>query len=739
MIMKRRNVENGKLRRPLKFKKTSESNHSSLFSYAKFLIVWCLVLIADFLLEFRFEYLYPAWLLLCSAYDSYKYQGVLLTALFVMAAIGADIFCYIFIPVQWLFFAASSYVWVQYVWQTDKGLCLSSVTLWLIFIYVEAVLRIKDARAPRSFNMDLTRPFAAHCIGYPVVTLGYGIKTAATESLRRRTRQKVKKSNHFYHHLLQEALPIELQESRLTDDANEDGTASSECAGKSDAKGGDISDTGSDTSDSGTSLPLEGNGTERISINGSVPEKHAITSNSHPASNQNNDSGHSKTSFIEEFDADAEKESRELHRRTVNYLSEESENMINLSKSKKVPNRDQPQSTRKLNPKKGKGGTASSSSVTSSAQTAASPVSNSLKPAPSSDSVGVKADYIVRLESDVVKLKADLQASRNTESELRSQLNSKSTDERQKKQCLTQLQQDNDNLQNKLHNLVVTRQQEKQNMSALEEKLQEEKKLREKSETLLASERKAKKEEEQVAARAVALANVTRVESCDCKAKIKELEDNNSKLQWEGTRRDEQIRHLVTENSDLRRNCQENHSQMNQELVKTAVNGYQIRIAELQTSLSTETKMKIELYQALGDMKRQCELQTQIIGAKDIEIAGLRSHITEALALVPSSMYTDQSLVSGQYTTPKLGTPRAGGSPAQHYISQPQTQQQPIFQHGVPPQPNSVVPGSPRFSPTSPRLVRESGSPNTAASEDTGYSELNPQAKDYLPGTPTTQ
>jgi len=49
----------------------------------------------------------------------------------------------------------------------------------------------------------------------------------------------------------------------------------------------------------------------------------------------------------------------------------------------------------------------------------------------------------------VKKLKADLQSSRNTESELRSQLNSKSKDDRQKAVSLAQLQQDNDSLQNK--------------------------------------------------------------------------------------------------------------------------------------------------------------------------------------------------------------------------------------------------------------------------------------------------
>jgi hypothetical protein len=39
-------------------------------------MVWILVLLGDFFLEFRFEYLWPAWLLVRSLYDSYRYQGL---------------------------------------------------------------------------------------------------------------------------------------------------------------------------------------------------------------------------------------------------------------------------------------------------------------------------------------------------------------------------------------------------------------------------------------------------------------------------------------------------------------------------------------------------------------------------------------------------------------------------------------------------------------------------------------
>lgn len=48
----------------------------STFLYLKFLVVWALVLVADFVLEFRFEYLWPFWLFIRSVYDSFRYQGL---------------------------------------------------------------------------------------------------------------------------------------------------------------------------------------------------------------------------------------------------------------------------------------------------------------------------------------------------------------------------------------------------------------------------------------------------------------------------------------------------------------------------------------------------------------------------------------------------------------------------------------------------------------------------------------
>lgn len=54
-----------------------------------------------------------------------------------------------------------------------------------------------------------------------------------------------------------------------------------------------------------------------------------------------------------------------------------------------------------------------------------------------------------KLEADVKRLKSDLQASRQTEQELRSQINTLLSGERQAKGDLQQLQHDNDQLQSK--------------------------------------------------------------------------------------------------------------------------------------------------------------------------------------------------------------------------------------------------------------------------------------------------
>lgn len=117
------------------------------------------------------------------------------------------------------------------------------------------------------------------------------------------------------------------------------------------------------------------------------------------------------------------------------------------------------------------------------------------------------------------------------------------TDDRSVKNELAQLRQDNENLQQRLHNLVTAKQQDKLTISKLEKSLEDEKKrLRANIDAQLANEKKAKKAEEQ-AARAAAIAAANRIECSDmCKAKRRELDNDLKQHQHELKLKDEQLK-----------------------------------------------------------------------------------------------------------------------------------------------------------------------------------------------------
>ena len=100
---------------------------------------------------------------------------------------------------------------------------------------MEASIRLKDLKHFPA-HLDLCRPFAAHCIGYPVVTWGFDIKGYISYRIRQvplnfflslihsrlnnklhflfqRKQREVAKENEFYYELLVQSLPSEQQEA----------------------------------------------------------------------------------------------------------------------------------------------------------------------------------------------------------------------------------------------------------------------------------------------------------------------------------------------------------------------------------------------------------------------------------------------------------------------------------------------------------------------------------------------
>ncbi|XP_063829189.1 macoilin-like [Ostrinia nubilalis] len=209
--MKRRNAESGKMRRPLKRTKITEGMYGNSLVYLKFVMLWATVVMADYMLEFRFEFLWPFWMMLRSVYDSFKYQGLAFSVFFICIALTSDMICYFFIPLQYIFFAASTYVWVQYTWYTfaDKGLCLPTVAVCCLVLWIEGALRIERVGVGVGLGVGagLCRPLAAHAVGYPAVTLGFGVKSYVSHRLRLRRQRRVRAENEFYFQLMRDALP----------------------------------------------------------------------------------------------------------------------------------------------------------------------------------------------------------------------------------------------------------------------------------------------------------------------------------------------------------------------------------------------------------------------------------------------------------------------------------------------------------------------------------------------------
>ncbi|KAF7668038.1 hypothetical protein LDENG_00035370 [Lucifuga dentata] len=625
--MKRRNADCSKLRRPLKRNRITEGIYSSTFLYLKFLVVWILVLLADFVLEFRFEYLWPFWLFIRSVYDSFRYQGLAFSVFFVCVAFTSDIICLLFIPVQWLFFAASTYVWVQYVWHTERGVCLPTVSLWILFVYIEAAIRFKDLK---NFHVDLCRPFAAHCIGYPVVTLGFGFKSYVSYKMRLRKQKEVQKENEFYMQLLQQALPPEQQMPQRQEREAEEASLAKVVA---DIEASAISQNGAPHGKKCTPVPLpeleyREKGKDSTTKEREGKKQHTIGINNNSIIHAL-DSKLQETEYIENY-VGAKRLNNDLEDMggTGKNYKNASGGGGNISNSSprnhsssngSVP----PGSSTNKNEKKQKG----------AGKAPKDPVENCIP-----NNQLSKPDALLRLEQDVKRLKAELQSNRQLESELRSQLSSLSSQDRSLRSELGQLRQDNELLQNKLHSAIQSKQKDKQTISQLEKRLKAEQDARALAEKQLAEERKRKKMEEATAARAVALAAATRVESTDSlRGRIRELETECKKLSMDMKLKEDQIRDLEGKCQELRK-YKENEKDT--EVLMSALSAMQEKTQHLENSLSAETRIKLDLFSALGDAKRQLEIAQGQIHQREQEIAELKQKIAEVMAVMPSLSYS---------------------------------------------------------------------------------------------------
>ncbi|XP_050446688.1 macoilin-1 isoform X2 [Cataglyphis hispanica] len=665
--MKRRNVECGKLRRPLKRNKLTEGIYGSILLYIKFFLLWAMVILADFILEFRFEFLWPFWLLLRSVYDSFKYQGLAFSVFFICIALTSDMICFFFIPVHWLFFLASTYVWVQYVWHTDKGVCLPTMMLWLLFLYVEAAVRLRDLRH-MPFHLDLCRPFAAHCIGYPVVTLGFGFKSYVGYRMRQRKQKDVAKENEFYLQLLQQALPLEqqamsmqqiqpqvqsqtqhvttsleqhikTQTHKLSPQYNPSPEKSKEGSNNSietNVQNGGVHNSSQITSQAQSATTK---GTHRKSLDKSEKQeeqhnKHNVSNNSPSDKNDKrfihsngNTVSHSDIQLIErvgsvnDFDINEVEKDKSIKGCGHTTIKSQSNGSVtgkwnNVKESRDSSSTTNVQRERKTRQVKNTG------DITAEQQK-------------QQDEYYQRLLMCRRLEADIKRLKSDLQSSRQLEQELRSQVNTLLNGERQAKGDIQQLQHDNEQLQSKLHGLVTARQLDKQTMSSLEKRIAEERKQRTAYEASLISERRARRAAEEARSAIPPPPPPLIRQECTeaCKSRRSQMEQDLKNLRRELKSKEEKCNILE---KDIAR-CKENHRES--EILLAALNALQDKNAHLENSLSAETRIKLDLFSALGEAKRQLEIRESLIRSHEKEIEMLKTKIAQDLAVMPQDTF----------------------------------------------------------------------------------------------------
>ena len=118
-------------------------------------------------------------------------------------------------------------------------------------------------------------------------------------------------------------------------------------------------------------------------------------------------------------------------------------------------------------------------------------------------------------------------------------------------------------------------------------------------------ERRARKLEEQNQARAHALANAKGECSESCRNRRSEVEGEIKRMRRDQRAVEERTRALERENINLR---QYKDNQSDAEVLMSALSAMQEKHTHLETSLSAETRVKLDLFSALGEAKRQLEI-----------------------------------------------------------------------------------------------------------------------------------
>ncbi|KAM4600514.1 macoilin-1 [Polymixia lowei] len=625
--MKKRYVDANRLRKMKKIKITEKLSESA-YTFLKFMMVWTLVLLADFILEFRLEYLWPCWLFFGSVYTTFHCHGLVICVVFVCAAFTLDIFCLIFVPLHWLFFVASTYVLFNYIWHTEKGICISTVSLWILLVYTEASLRLKDLK---NSHANLSHLFAAHCIGYPVVYLGFDATCYFTNVFKLRTQKAVQSDNDFHMHLLQHSLPpgLQLYPKTVTDgNGNSKWKTKPELSQYQCQSGAQVAHDDAHTVDC-LQIHSEERGAERETQEVRSAEPNRQPSSSKPAVGESRD--HRCGGVAEPSVAPETLPQEEQGGKAARVAKSSSPKARRSNANTPSPSTSKTDKKQRLNSK----------TVGPNWQCAAA-------------NQNQHAEQITKLEHEFRRLKGELQASRQSEQELRSHICNLTNSERSLRPEVSLLRQSNVLLQSKILCLTKTKQRDKQTSAMLEKKTRAETESRHNVEKQLAELQAQKLEEAVSSAR-----NLTnRQEHCETqmlRKRVKDLETEYKQLQLEYQVTEGRVVDLESDVKALGKyRCVEQET----DALLSTLSALQEKAQHLEYNLSAETRIKLDLFSALGDARRQLEIAQGKVMKQDREISEMKQKIAEVMAVSPGVSYMTPRPPVPHYLTKFLNSER---------------------------------------------------------------------------------
>ena len=177
-------------------------------------------------------------------------------------------------------------------------------------------------------------------------------------------------------------------------------------------------------------------------------------------------------------------------------------------------------------------------------------------------------------------------------------------------------------LEARINSLISARAGEKQTINSLEKKLAEEKKQRSDFQVKLETERKNKKE--------AVKAELKSAQESANSASVQKLEAEVAKLKDELARTEQRANSAEEEIMGLRKNG--DNDKLIMQLKKA-----EEKEEKMKNSLSSETKIKMDLFSALGVAKRDLQIRERMLCEKDREILDLKATITEVLAVGSSN------------------------------------------------------------------------------------------------------